>query len=188
MRTDDTTPSQTPSTPPSLASLAKGDVIGTRTVPVTRADLVAYAGASGDRNPIHWSESFATGVGLPGVIAHGMLTMGVAVQLVTDWAGDPGAVVDYQTRFTGMVPVADTTGQADADGVAVPGAVLEVTGTVGAVDEAAGTVRIDLAVTAPALEKPRVLTKAQAVVRLTAAAADAAGDAVEGMAGEGARA
>lgn len=162
-----------PGEAPRLADLTKGEVIGTRSVPLTRADLVAYAGASGDHNPIHWSESFAAGVGLPGVIAHGMLTMGAAVQLVTDWAGDPGAVVDYQTRFTGMVPVADTTGQADDDGAPVPGAVLEVTGTVGAVDEAAGTVRIDLAVTVPALEKPRVLTKAQALVRLDAPAATA---------------
>ncbi|MDX2340187.1 acyl dehydratase [Micrococcus sp. M4NT] len=160
-----------PQNAPRLSDLAKGDVIGSRTVALTRADLVAYAGASGDHNPIHWSESFATGVGLPGVIAHGMLTMGAAVQLVTDWAGDPGAVVDYQTRFTGMVPVADTTGRADDDGAPLAGARLEVTGTVGVVDEAAGTVRIDLTVNDPALDKPRVLTKAQVLVRLAEPAA-----------------
>lgn len=154
------------STAPRLSELSKGETIGTRTVPLTRADLVAYAGASGDHNPIHWSPSFAERVGLPGVIAHGMLTMGAAVQLVSDWAGDPGAVVDYQTRFTGMVPVADTTGQTGDDGAPVPGATLQVVGKVGAVDEAAGTVRIDLDVTNPDAEKPRVLTKAQAVVRL----------------------
>ncbi|MCV7531269.1 MaoC/PaaZ C-terminal domain-containing protein [Micrococcus luteus] len=162
------------STAPRLSDLARGEVVGTRTVTFTRADLVAYAGASGDRNPIHWSPTFAEHVGLPGVIAHGMLTMGAAVQLVSDWAGDPGAVVDYQTRFTGMVPVADTTGRMADDGAPVPGATLEVVGTVGAVDEAAGTVRIDLNVTNPDAQKPRVLTKAQAVVRLAGPAGETA--------------
>lgn len=156
------------STAPRLSDLARGEVVGTRTVTFTRADLVAYAGASGDRNPIHWSPTFAEHVGLPGVIAHGMLTMGAAVQLVSDWAGDPGAVVDYQTRFTAMVPVEDTTGRISEDGAPAPGAVLEVSGAVGAVDAAAGTVRIDLTVNDPAQDRPRVLTKAQAVVRLAA--------------------
>ncbi len=138
---------------PVLADLAVGDVVGTRTVTFERADLVRYAGASGDLNPIHWNDRFATEVGLPGVIAHGMLTMGAAVNLVADWAGDPGAVVDYGVRFTRPVPVPD------------PGtATLEVTGTVGAVDAEAGTVRVDLAVTTPAGE--RVLGKAQVLVRL----------------------
>ena len=72
------------STAPRLSDLTRGEVVGTRTVTFTRADLVAYAGASGDRNPIHWSPTFAEHVGLPGVIAHGMLTMGAAVQLVSD--------------------------------------------------------------------------------------------------------
>ena len=139
-------------TRPVLADLSVGDVIGTRTVEVDRARLVRYAGASGDFNPIHWNDAFATEVGLPGVIAHGMFTMGAAVALVEDWAGDPGAVVDYQTRFTRPVPVPN------------PGvATLEVTGTVGAVDADAGTVRIDLTVT---FEGARVLGKTQAVVRL----------------------
>ena len=80
--------------------LEKGQEIGSRTVELSRASLVRYAGASGDFNPIHWNERFAQSVGLPGVIAHGMLTMGTAVQLVSDWVGDPGAIVDYQTRFT----------------------------------------------------------------------------------------
>jgi len=96
---------------------------------------------------------FAEQVGLPGVIAHGMFTMGAAVQIVTDWIGDPGAVVDYQTRFTKPVVVED------ADG---PGARIEVTGAVGAIDEANGTVRVDLTVTAAG---QKVLVKAQAVVR-----------------------
>lgn len=151
---------------PQLEGLEKGAVIGTRTVHLTRADLVRYAGASGDRNPIHWSESFATYVGLPGVIAHGMLTMGTAVQLVTDWAGDPARVVDYQTRFTAMVPVADTTGRAGEDGRDEPGATLQVTGKVGTVDPEAGTARIDLTVTVTSSEDARALTKAQAVVAL----------------------
>ncbi|WP_454728718.1 MaoC family dehydratase [Cellulosimicrobium protaetiae] len=139
-------------TRPVLADLSVGDVIGTRTVEVDRARLVRYAGASGDFNPIHWNDAFAAEVGLPGVIAHGMFTMGAAVALVEDWAGDPGAVVDYQTRFTRPVSVPN------------PGvATLEVTGTVGVVDADAGTVRIDLTVT---FEGARVLGKTQAVVRL----------------------
>ncbi|XNZ01564.1 MaoC/PaaZ C-terminal domain-containing protein [Micrococcus luteus] len=156
---------------PQLEGLERGAVVGTRTVHLTRTDLVRYAGASGDRNPIHWSESFATSVGLPGVIAHGMLTMGTAVQLVTDWVGDPARVVDYQTRFTAMVPVADTTGRTGADGQDEPGATLQVTGKVGKVDPEAGTARIDLTVTVTSSEDARALTKAQAVVALPKGAA-----------------
>lgn len=134
------------------AAVAVGDVVGIRTVRVTRADLVHYAGASGDRNPIHWNDRFAREVGLPGVIAHGMFTMGQAVNVVTDWTGDPGAVVEYGVRFSRPVPVPD------------PGeAVLEVTGVVGAVDAEARTARVDLTVT---FEGQKVLAKAQAVVRL----------------------
>jgi acyl dehydratase len=142
---------------PSFEELETGLEIGRRSVEITRTDLVKYAGASGDFNPIHWNNDFALAVELPGVIAHGMFTMGAAVQLVVDWAGDPGVVVDYQTRFTKPVPVADTTGTDE------PGAVLEVVGTIGALDAAARTVRVDLAVTNAG---QRVLTKAQAVVRL----------------------
>ncbi len=137
---------------PVLADLSVGDVIGTCTVEVDRARLVRYAGASGDFNPIHWNDAFAAEVGLPGVIAHGMFTMGAAVALVEDWAGGPDAVVDYQTRFTRPVAVPN------------PGvATLEVTGTVGAIDADAGTARVDLTVT---FEGARVLGKTQAVVRL----------------------
>jgi acyl dehydratase len=100
----------TASIAPVFSDLAVGQDLGSRSIAVTRQDLVKYAGASGDFNPIHWNEAFASGVGLPGVIAHGMFTMGAAVQLVTDWAGDPAAVVDFQTRFTKPVLVADTTG------------------------------------------------------------------------------
>ncbi|WP_445153646.1 MaoC family dehydratase [Arthrobacter sp. Hor0625] len=142
---------------PTLAELTVGQDLGSRRIEVTRTDLVKYAGASGDFNPIHWNEAFATGVGLPGVIAHGMFTMGAAVQLVTDWAGDPAAVVDFQTRFSKPVPVADTTGTPDA------GAVIEVSAAVGALDADAGTARVDLTVVAGG---QKVLMKAQAVVRL----------------------
>lgn len=139
---------------PRLSELSVGATVATRTVTVDRARLVRYAGASGDFNPIHWNERFATEVGLPGVIAHGMWTMGAAVDVVVEWAGDPGAVVDYQSRFARPVPVPD------------PGeATLEITATVGAIDTEARTARIGLNV---ALEGQRVLAKAQALVRLPA--------------------
>lgn len=152
---------------PRFEDLAKGESIGTREIPLTRADLVRYAGASGDFNPIHWNERFATAVGLPGVIAHGMLTMGAAVQLVSDWAGDPARLVDYQTRFTKPVPVPDAEGEAAPD---TGGTALAVEGKIGALDESARTARVDLVVTAPdtAGTPQKVLVKAQAVVRLDA--------------------
>ncbi len=129
-----------------------GEVVGTRTLEVTRADLVHYAGASGDRNPIHWNERFAREVGLPGVIAHGMFTMGAAVGVVVDWLGDPGRVLDYGVRFTRPVEVPD------------PGtASVTVTATVGAVDADAGTARVDLTVEAAGV---KVLGRAQVLVRL----------------------
>src|SRR5919108_6498091 len=107
------------------AKISYDDVeIGTelpgQTFPVTRATLVQYAGASGDFNPIHWNERFAKEVGLPDVIAHGMFTMAEAIRVVTDWAGDPAAVVEYGVRFTRPVVVPD-------DDV---GATLEVSGKV----------------------------------------------------------
>jgi len=137
---------------PVLADVEVGQEVGRREVTVDRARLVRYAGASGDFNPIHWNDRVARSVGLPDVIAHGMWTMGAAVPVVVDWAGDPGAVVDYQVRFTRPVPVPDPGG-----------ATLEVVAAVGAVDADAGTVRVDLTVT---LDGVRVLGKAQAVVRL----------------------
>lgn len=146
-----------------FAELEKGQEIGSRTISVTRADLIRYAGASGDFNPIHWNERFAQAVGLPGVIAHGMFTMGVAVQLVTDWVGDPGAIVDYQTRFTKPVIVPDAEG---AENPATGGNRLNVSGKIGALDAEAQTARIDLTVSAPDTEGnlQKVLVKAQAVV------------------------
>lgn len=86
---------------------AVGTELPSITVHFTRADLVRYAGASGDLNIIHWNERTALAVGLPGVIAHGMLTMGHAIRVVTAWLGDPAKVVDYQVRFTRPVVVPD---------------------------------------------------------------------------------
>jgi acyl dehydratase len=110
----------------SLSGVAAGDALPPLSLRVTRADLVRYAAASGDLNPIHWSDRVATGVGLPGVIAHGMLTMALAGRLVSGWTGDPTAIVGYGTRFTRPVVVPD-----DDEGVA-----LELTGTVKAVADA----------------------------------------------------
>ena len=147
--------------------LEKGQDIGLRTVELSRASLVRYAGASGDFNPIHWNERFAQSVGLSGVIAHGMLTMGTAVQLVSDWVGDPGAIVDYQTRFTKPVPVADAPCGENPD---TPTNALTISGKVGALNEEERTARIDLTVTARDEEgkEQKVLMKSQALVRLSA--------------------
>jgi acyl dehydratase len=95
---------------PSYDSVSVGDELPTATFPIDRATLVRYAGASLDFNPIHWNERFATSVGLPDVIGHGMLTMAEAVRVVTDWAGDPGAIVEYGVRFSRPVVVPHDTG------------------------------------------------------------------------------
>ncbi|MFC9314499.1 MaoC family dehydratase [Streptomyces nigra] len=119
---------------------------------VTRATLVRYAGASGDFNPIHWNEKFAKEVGLPDVIAHGMFTMAEAIRVVTDWTGDPAAVVEYGVRFTKPVVVPNDD----------KGATIEVSGKVAAkLDD--NKVRVDLTVTSAGL---KVLGMSRAVVRL----------------------
>jgi acyl dehydratase len=133
-----------------ISEAAIGDELPTRSFPVQRADLVRYAGASGDFNAIHWNERVATSVGLPNVIAHGMYTMAVVARAVTDWAGDPGAVVEYGVRFTRPVVVPDPEG-----------AVLEVVGKVAAKGDD-GTIRVDLTAT---VDGQTVLAKARAVVR-----------------------
>ncbi|HTY71785.1 MAG TPA: MaoC family dehydratase [Actinomycetes bacterium] len=130
-----------------------GDALPARTFPVTRADLVRYAGASGDFNVIHWNERVAREVGLPDVIAHGMLTMALVGRALSEWAGDPTAVSDFSVRFTRPVVVPD-------DEV---GATLEVGGTVSAVDPEAGTARIDLVASSGGVT---VLGRARATVRL----------------------
>jgi acyl dehydratase len=139
---------------PTLAGLEVGAEVARATYPLQRVDLVRYAGASGDLNPIHWSPRFAVEVGLPDVIAHGMLTMATAVRLVVDWCGDPGAVVDYGVRFTKPVVVPDVTGTQ-----------LDVVAVVAVIDHAAGTARLDLTATCGGTA---VLAKARAVVRLPA--------------------
>jgi len=141
-------------------SLEKGTVIGSRTVQVNRADLVRYAGASGDFNPIHWNERFAKEVELPSVIAHGMFTMGSVIDLVSQWVGNPGAIIDFQTRFTKPVVVEDPEGSNPGD---FEGTSIQVEGKVGALDSEQRTARIDLAVTA---SDSKVLLKCQAVVQL----------------------
>jgi acyl dehydratase len=84
-----------------------GDELPDQTYTVTRADLVRYAGASGDFNPIHWSDRVATSVGLPGVIAHGMFTMALAARALDTWAGGPGRVAELGCKFTKPVVVPD---------------------------------------------------------------------------------
>ncbi|GHH78405.1 MaoC family dehydratase [Streptomyces sulfonofaciens] len=137
---------------PAYDTTEVGTELPARTFPVTRETLVRYAGASGDFNPIHWSERFAKGVGLENVIAHGMFTMAEAARVVTDWAGDPGAVVEYGVRFTRQVVVPDDD----------EGALIEVAGKVAAkLDDE--KVRVDLTVTC---DGKKVLGMARAVVRL----------------------
>ncbi len=143
-------------------ALAVGDVIAERDVHLTRASLKAYADASGDQNPIHQDDAVAAAVGLPGVIAHGMLTMGLVGQPGVDWVASlsPAAptaqaeagprIAEYGVRFTRMVVVD-----------AAAGADVHVLAKVGAVDDAAGTARIDLTVT---FGGETVLGKAQVVV------------------------
>ena len=133
------------------ADVAVGTELPEQTYPVTRADLVRYAGASGDFNPIHWNERVATEVGLPGVIAHGMLTMALAARAVTAWAGDPAALVEYHVRFGRPVVVPD-------DGT---GARVTVRGKVAVVNDD-GTARVDITAK---FEGKAVLGKAQAIVR-----------------------
>ena len=136
---------------PDFDALSVGDVVAERTFEVTRDSLVRYAGASGDFNPIHYRDDIATSVGLPGVIAHGMLTMGLAVQPVVEWAGDPALVVDYQVRFTRPVVVDPSEG-----------ATVTVSAKVGQLDAEARLARIDLTTT---FGGETVLGKAQVRVR-----------------------
>ena len=137
---------------PTYDDVAVGDALPALTAPIRRVDLVRYAGASGDFNVIHWNERIATSVGLPDVIAHGMLTMAQAVRVVTDWVGDPGSVVEYGVRFTKPVVVPDDD----------TGATLDVSAVVAAkLDDS--LVRVDITAMSGGA---RVLGKAQAVVRL----------------------
>src|SRR5699024_2493715 len=154
---------------PAIEKLTKGDVIATRTIGINRADLIRYAGASKEINPIHWSDATAELAELPGVIAHGMLSMGLAVDLVTEWTNDPTAIIDYQTRFYAMVPEDETTENFDPAGPfenPYTGAVLNVPAKIGAINEETHVVRVDLSVTNPSDDDARVLTRAQVQVQL----------------------
>lgn len=137
----------------SYDSVEVGTEVPVREFRVNRADLVRYAGASGDFNPIHWNEKFAKEVGLPDVIAHGAYTMAEAARVVTEWAGDPGALVEYGVRFTRPVVVPNDD----------KGAVIEIGAKVAAkLDDEARTVRLDITATSAG---QKVLGRARAVVR-----------------------
>ena len=125
-----------------------GDVLPTIEVSITRADLIRYAGASLDFNPIHWNERFAKAVGLPDVIAHGMLTMAIAARVASDFGGD---LVDYSARFTRPVVVPDDD----------TGAELTVDARVKGIED--GIAAIELTVPS---EGEKVLAQARARVRL----------------------
>lgn len=146
-------PPTTPS-PVDLANLVIGQELARTRHEITRDTLVRYAGASGDFNPIHYNDTVATDAGLPGVIAHGMLTMGTAVTGLLDAIVDPTAVRAYTTRFTNPIPVPAT------------GAViLEVSAVVATIDEAARTARVDLTAE---VDGTKVLGRARATIALPA--------------------
>ncbi len=134
------------------ADVEPGTELAPQSYPVTRLDLVKYAGASGDFNVIHWNERVATSVGLPNVIAHGMYTMAEAGRFASDWAGDPGAVVEFGVRFSSPVVVPDDD----------QGATIQISGTV---EEKLDGNRVVLALTARSGDT-KVLTRARAVVVL----------------------
>jgi len=129
-----------------------GTTLPAQSFTIQRANLVQYCGASGDFNIIHWNERIATAVGLPNVIAHGMFTMAEAGRVVTDWAGDPGAVLEYGVRFSAPVPVPDDD----------KGATLEVGGTV---EEKLDGRRVKVNIDARSGDN-RVLQNAVAIVQL----------------------
>jgi acyl dehydratase len=134
------------------ADVEKGTELPALSYRITRLDLVKYAGASGDFNVIHWNERLARSVGLPNVIAHGMFTMAQAGKFVTEWAGDPGAVLDFGVRFSAMVGVPD-----DEHGTTIEfsGKVLDKLGE--------NKVTVDIVAKA---DGAKVLTRARAVIRL----------------------
>jgi acyl dehydratase len=138
---------------PSYDEVEVGTELPAQTFPVQRQNLVMYCGASGDFNIIHWNERIAKAVGLPDVIAHGMFTMAEAGRVVTDWAGDPGAVLEYGVRFSKPVPVPDDD----------KGAQLTVSGRVE--DKLDGN-RVVVGLTATIEGDVQVLSGARAVVRL----------------------
>src|ERR1022692_3263280 len=143
---------------PGYDDVAAGTELGLQQYLLTRRDLVRYAGASGDFNVIHWNERVAKSVGLPDVIAHGMLTMALAGRFLTDWAGDPGAVTEFGVKFSSPVVVPDDD----------KGALVEISGVV--TGKLADGHQVTVDVTARSGDT-KVLTRAQAVVRLAAVSA-----------------
>jgi acyl dehydratase len=137
---------------PSYQDVQAGAEIPLRQYQVTRRDLVRYAGASGDFNVIHWNERIAKSVGLPDVIAHGMLTMALAGRFLAEWAGDPGAVAEFGVRMSSPVVVPDDD----------KGATVDITGVVA---EKLDGNRVAVELTARSGGE-KVLTRARAVVRL----------------------
>ena len=137
---------------PNINELEIGQEIGSEVFQLTRDSLVRYAGASGDFNPIHYRDDVAQSVGLPGVLAHGMLTMGVSIAPVLSWIGDPGKVVDYGVRFTKPVLV-PASGSAE----------LRVSAKIGQIDSENSRVRVDITTEC---EGNTVLGKSQAWVQL----------------------
>lgn len=139
---------------PTFAGLELGAIVAKSDLTVTREDLIRYAGASGDTNPIHYNDAVAAAVGLPGVLAHGMLTAGLALQVVVDWIVDPTAVVSYETRFTRPVVVDP-----------IDGADISVSVKVARLDAETRTARLDVTVTHGG---QTVLGKTQAIARFAA--------------------
>lgn len=136
-----------------MTALIVGDILAQKSYELSRDSLVHYAGASGDFNAIHYRDDIAQSVGLDGVLAHGMLTMGIAVQPVVEWLGTGGTITDYQVRFTRPVPVGPSTSST-----------VTVVAKVGLVDDDGA--RIDLTVT---FDGATVLGKAQVRVVLASA-------------------
>jgi len=135
-----------------ISEVSVGQELPALDLAFTRSDLIAYANASGDQNPIHQDEAFAKSVGLPDVIAHGMLTMGRAIRVVTDWTGDPTAVIDYSVRMTRPVVVPDTA----------EGSIVSFTGKVSQINDD-GTIQVDIGAV---FGETKVLGLAKATVRL----------------------
>ena len=146
-----------------MSAVREGATLPALTVRLTRTDLVRYAGASRDFNPIHWSDRVAQSVGLPGVVAHGMLTMALGGRLVTDWLGDPSALISYQVRFTRPVPVPDVVAGVDDEEA---GALVELTGTVNSITERPDGSRIGKIAVVATFEGKTVLGRAFAEVLL----------------------
>lgn len=143
--------------PVSLDDFAVGQEVAAAEYRIDRGTLVRYAGASGDFNPIHYNDTVAREAGLPGVIAHGMLAMGTAVNVVADWIGDPTAISSYSTRFTNPIEVPAT------DAVT-----LGVRATIARIDQDAGTVQLGIDAE---VDGEKVLGRARATVAVARAEA-----------------